>query len=305
VLEVDHGIDTLELMVTRPILLIEFERKAEFTSPSRAQLNSRKQSGNMPRNDKPLKQLFLLLNLLIRRELKVKYRGTALGYLWSMLNPFLFMLIIWAVFRGIVKDVPSYHLYVLSGIVTWNSISGSIHQGAHSIVNNGNLLRKVSVPAYLFSLVPVGSCIVNFCLALIPFAIVGAISGLSLHSSLVYLPVLITLLIVFLFGLSLALGSLNVFFRDVGHVLEPIMTISFYATPVIFDRSSKSFSPKLASLLNLNPFTHFVEAFRFVLLGKGHLEIKDLMLLVLLSLSSLLVGVLIYRKLYSRIIYNL
>lgn len=292
-------------MVTRPILLFEFERKAECTSPSRTQLNCRKQSGNMPRNDKPLKQQFLLLSLLIRRELKVKYRGTALGYLWSMLNPFLFMLIIWAVFRGIVKNVPNYHLYVLSGIVAWNSISGSIHQGAQSIVSNGNLLRKVSVPAYLFCLVPVGSCIVNFCLALIPFTLVAVFSGLTLHSSLLLLPPLLILLVIFLFGITLALGSLNVLFRDVGHVLEPIMTISFYATPVIFDRSAGSFSPKLALLLSLNPFTHFIEAFRFALLGKGQLNGIDLLILLMLSMFSFLIGAFIYAKLKSKIIYHL
>lgn len=246
-----------------------------------------------------------LLGLLVRRELKVKYRGTILGYLWSMLNPLLFMLIIWAVFRSFVKDVPNYHLYVLSGIVAWNAISGSIHQGAQSVVNNGNLLRKVRVPAFLFSMVPVGSCIVNFCLALIPFTVVALFSGITLHSSFLLLPVLVALLVMFLFGISLALGSLNVLFRDVGHVLEPVMTISFYATPVIFDRTSSSFSPKLAALLGLNPFTHFIEAFRFALLGKGQLNGIEFMILVGLAVVSLGVGAFIYSKLKLKIIYHL
>lgn len=251
------------------------------------------------------KQNLNLLGLLVRRELKVKYRGTALGYLWSMLNPLLFMLVIWTVFRGIVTSVPNYHLYVLSGIVAWNAISGSIHQGSQSIVNNGNLLRKVSVPAFLFSMVPVGSCIVNFCLALIPFTLVAVFSGITLHSSFLLLPLLVLLLVIFLFGISLALGSLNVLFRDVGHVLEPVMTISFYATPVIFDRSASSFSPQLTFLLGLNPFTHFIEAFRFALLGRGHFESGEFLILLSLALLSMSIGAFIYAKLRLKIIYHL
>lgn len=246
-----------------------------------------------------------LVSLLVRRDLKVKYRGTALGYIWSMLNPLLFMLILWSVFRHIVKDIPNYHLYVLSGILVWNFISMSLFQGAQSIVGNAGLLRKVKVNAWLFTLVPVGTGLTNFCLALIPFLFILAFSGVYPGWPILLVPLLMVALSFFLFGLALILGSLNVFFRDVGHVLEPVLTIAFYATPVIFDRASAALPAKLAFVLKLNPFTHFIEAFRACFIGHGDISWEKITGLLAMSIMSMCIGILVHLKTEKNMIFHL
>jgi ABC-type polysaccharide/polyol phosphate export permease len=252
---------------------------------------------------KKTKHELSLVMLLVRRELKVKYRGSFLGYLWSMLNPLLFMLIISTVFKHIVKNIPDYHLYVLSGILAWNAISLSLAQGAQSIVMNASLLRKVKTPAYLFPLVPIGSSLTNMCLALVPFSAVMLFSGRHPGVEILWLPFLIMAQAVFLYGAALTLGCLNVFFRDVGHVLEPLLTVAFYATPIIFDRASGIVPPKLQFLLSFNPFVHFVEAFRVSLIGYGSFSIERGFLILGLALASFGLGLLTYKLSRRKIIF--
>jgi ABC-type polysaccharide/polyol phosphate export permease len=251
------------------------------------------------------KHSFGLFMLLVRRELSVKYRGSALGYVWSMLNPLLFMVTLWSVFRHVVKDIPNYHLYVLSGVLLWNSISAGIIQGAHGISGNAGLIRKVKVSTWIFPMVPVGSAIVNLIFALVPFLLVVFVSGASLHSKAVFVPVVLVLLFLFVYGLSLFFSSLNVYFRDVGHVLEPIMQICFYATPVVFDRKILGLPNEIVLLLQLNPFTHFLEAFRACIIGVGEFSGKSFLVLVGLSFLSLTVGLIVYKKLSSGFIFKL
>lgn len=252
----------------------------------------------------PLRHNVSLVMLLVRRELKVKYRGSMLGYLWSMINPLLFMLIISQVFKHIVKNIPDYHLYVLSGILVWNAISASLSQGAQSIVSNASLLRKVKTPAFLFPCVPIGSGLTNMCLALIPFSFVLIFSGRAPGAEILAMPFLVVVQALFLYGAALALSCLNVFFRDVGHILEPLLTVIFYATPVIFDRTSGIVPERLQFLLSLNPFVHFVEAFRACLIGHGSLTLNKALLLVALAALSLLFGYVTYTLSKRKLIFH-
>ncbi|RZM17918.1 MAG: ABC transporter permease [Pedobacter sp.] len=201
-----------------------------------------------------------LVSILVRRELKVKYRGTFLGYAWSMLNPLLTMLVITVVFQHFNKGTPDYNLFVLSGILAWNLAAQTITLGTQAIVNAQGLLKKVKLPIWIFPMVPLGASATNFALSLVPFSIFFMISGRPLsHHWYLFIPVFL-IFVVFLCGISLLLSSLNVFFRDIGHTLDPIMSLFFYASPIVYDRHGGNFSEKIVMLLGLNPFTHFIEA---------------------------------------------
>ena len=235
--------------------------------------------------------------MLVRRELKVKYRGTMLGYLWSMLNPLLFMVIISVVFSHIVKGIENYSIYVLAGILFWNMASMSIVAGTGSIVANANLIQKVRMPLWVFPLVPLGSSLLNLALALIPYTIICLVFKVGVTWQLGLLPVILVLTAMFLAGVTLCLASLNVFFRDVAHVLEPLMTLTFYATPVIYDRHQGTMPEKITQLLGLNPFVHYIEAFRATVFpGVRPISFTDLLFLTGLSITSLVIGGLVYKK---------
>lgn len=244
-----------------------------------------------------------LVLTLVRRELSVKYRGSTLGYLWSMANPLLFMLVISKVFSYIVKDVPHYHLFVLSGILFWNFTANSILGGTAAIVNGSQLMRKVKMPVWIFPVVPVLTFSSNFLLALIPYALIYAFSGPDHTPAYWQLPLLILLFLGFLCGVTLTLSALNVFFRDVGHVLEPLMVMVMYATPVIYDRHRPGFSEKVRDYLEWNPLTHFVEAGRSCLFWAEPMTPHQWLQLTGMTFVSLAIGVSVYRYTRDKFIF--
>ncbi|MEI8024984.1 MAG: ABC transporter permease [Pseudomonadota bacterium] len=249
-------------------------------------------------------QYLRVVILMVKRELKVKYRGTVLGYLWSMLNPLLFMLTISFVFSHMMKGIPNYNLFVLAGILSWNLSSVAIVGGTHSISNSGHLVRKIKMPIWVFPLVPLASGGVNFLLALIPFVIVLYTSGNSLGLGVIALPVVFLLFSGFLLGAALGFSTLNVFFKDVGHVLEPVLQLVFYATPIIYDRHNPSIPEYAARLINLNPFTHYIEAMRSCLIYGEFPSLVEFLIMSVSTGVSLAIGFVIYKKAKKKIIFH-
>ncbi len=247
-----------------------------------------------------------LVAVLVRRELKVKYRGSVLGYLWSMLNPLLFMAIISVVFSFLMRGIENYNLYVLSGILFWNMVTVSLNLGTSAIVRNSSLLQKVQVPMWIFPVVPAGLGVTNFALSLAPYTAIYIYSGRAIPEQLWLLPVLFILTLAFIAGLSIGLSVLNVMFRDVSHVLEPLLTLIFYATPIIYDRHASAIPDHVRDLLLLNPFTHYVEAFRAAMFGGSYsVTISQFALLMCMSAISAGLGLLIYKLNRKNIIFYL
>jgi ABC-type polysaccharide/polyol phosphate export permease len=241
--------------------------------------------------------------LLVRRELKVKYRESVLGYCWSMLNPLLSMLVLTLVFSSIFKiAIEDYCLYVLSGVMVWNMTSFALNLGTQSLVANANLLKKIRIPIWVFPCVSLGAAITNFFLTLIPFAIIFLGYGRAIPGQLWLFPLVLLLYAAFLFGMILVLSILNAFFRDVGHVLEPLLQILMYSSPVIYQRSM--LSPEIAKLFAWNPFAHFIEAFHAALWGGTRLTATDIGLLTLLAGTSLGIGVAAYRRVHREVIFH-
>ncbi len=248
---------------------------------------------------------FELVSLLVRRELKVKYRGSALGYLWSMLNPLLFMVIISVVFSFLMKGIENYNLFVLSGILFWNMVTLSLNLGASSIVRNAPLLQKIRIPIWIFPVVPAGLGVANFLLSLLPYFVVFAFSGRAWPEQLWLSPVVVALTLVFLSSAAITLASMNVFFRDVSHVLEPLLTLLFYGTPVIYDRFGSNVPERIRNLLAYNPFTHFVEAFRATIFGGASISLAEFCVLIGLTALSVCLALWVYKGTKKQIIFNL
>lgn len=250
-------------------------------------------------------QYLRVVKLMVRRELQVKYRGTIFGYLWSMLNPLLFMTIVSLVFKQMMKSIPNYHLYVLAGILCWNLSTTAIIGGTHSIVGGGHLLRKIKMPIWVFPVVPLASGCVNFVLALIPFLVIFFASGEGLGAGVLFLPAVLFLFTLFLLGISLSLSTLNVFFKDVGHVLEPVLQLVFYGTPIIYDLSNPNIPEIARNLLLLNPFTHFVQSMRGCLIYGTSPNLNEMATMLGFSALSLGLGLIIYKKYKNKIIFNI
>jgi ABC-type polysaccharide/polyol phosphate export permease len=205
-----------------------------------------------------------------------------------------------------MRGIDNYSLYVLSGVLFWNMVTVSLNLGTSAIVRNSSLLQKVRVPTWIFPIVPTGLGLTNFALSLLPYTLIYLFSGRPIPDQIWLVPILFILTLAFIGGLSIGLSVLNVFFRDVSHVLEPLLTLTFYATPVIYDRHASQIPDRVRELLLLNPFTHYIEAFRAVMFGGAyHIELKDFVLLSAMSITSLVGGILVYKYSRKKIIFYL
>jgi lipopolysaccharide transport system permease protein len=209
-----------------------------------------------------------LLWHLVVKELKVRYRQTVLGIVWSLAQPLLPALILGTIFaRALTPQAPDipYALFLLAGLVPWSFLSGAVSLGSGVFVANGYILSKVYFPRAILPAASVLTAAVEFaggCAILCAWTLAA---GRPVRLSWLWLPVLFILNALFAFLVSIGIASLNVLYRDIRHALPFLLQIWMYATPVLY--SPALVSPRWRWLFGLNPMTGIVLAFRHVLLG--------------------------------------
>jgi ABC-type polysaccharide/polyol phosphate export permease len=206
-----------------------------------------------------------LISMLVERDLKVRYKRSALGMGWTLLNPLLQMIVYTVVFSFIMRvGVPDFPVFILSGLLPWTLVSISIAGSSHCLINNQGLIRKVAVPQMVWPLAVVASKLVDLMLSLVPFALIAFAYGRG--PSLAWLalaPALVTAT-VFSVGLALLFSSLTVFYRDMRHLTDILVQVWFYVTPVIYPASflEKLPYPWMKWVLRLNPAAPVVRLFQ-------------------------------------------
>lgn len=238
-----------------------------------------------------------LFLLLVQKELKVKYKGTALGVLWSLLNPLFMMLVYTAIFTVIARaNIPRYQVYVFCALLPWTAFTAAVTSGTTSVVNNGNLVRRVAFPAELF---PLTSVVANLINALPGFLILAAIA-LILHQpfgiALVILPVLIVLQAAFSLGLVLLLSSLNVYFRDVEYLIGVLLTVWFFGTPILYPLTLFTHHQRIRALIQANPMTWLMDAYQRIWYSATWPEWATLGAFALLSVALVVLGALAFGR---------
>ncbi len=181
-----------------------------------------------------------LLGFLIRTEVKVKYKNSILGFLWSMLNPAMTIAVYFVVFKIIVRStVPRFVIYLFAGVLVWNLFSSAVTTATSSLVGNAGLVKKVSFSREVLPIAAVGTSCVFFLFQAVVLAIVLAAFGFSPAWGYMWLliPALIAL-IVFSAALSVLLASINVYLRDTQHLLEVVLIAWFWGVPIVYPYSS-------------------------------------------------------------------
>lgn len=215
----------------------------------------------------------VLIQSLVVRELKARYRGSVLGFLWSFINPLLQLLIYWFVFAvifpGRVEGVEPYALFLFTGILPWTWFSASVMESTAVLITSGNLIKKIMFPAEVLPFVVVFSNLVHFVLGL-PILFAFLVYYGKIHVSLVYFPGVILLQLVLSLGVCLFISALAVHFRDVQNIMGNLVMLWFFASPVIY--SYLHVSPNLQKWLNYNPMTHILVGYHQTLFfdGIGH-----------------------------------
>ena len=214
---------------------------------------------------------------LVIRDLKVRYKNSVLGFLWSLLNPLLLMLVFTIVFTIMLPNlaIPKFPVFVLCALLPWNFFNTSVLGGTTSIVSNGHLIKKVYFPREILPIAMVLSNFVNLLLALpVLFALI-VFFRVPLNVSLVYLPLIMIVQVAFTIGMALILATLDVFYRDTGVIMEVIMQAWFFLTPVFYPVSLlpewkvvRGIALPIRRLTYiLNPMASIIASYRSVLYG--------------------------------------
>lgn len=236
-----------------------------------------------------------LLSNLISRDLKVKYRRSILGVLWSVLNPLLMMIVITIVFSTIFRfDIPNFPIYYLTGSLIYNFFSESTSSAMYAVVSNAPLLKKVYIPKYIFPLERTMFAFVNLLFSFIAL-IIGLIFVPVQPNLLMFLiPVPILYTFVFSLGIGMALSALSVFVRDLFHLYSVLLVAWMYLTPIFYPISI--IPENLMPLMKLNPLYYYIDYFRNIFMYGVMPTVEDNLICLLFALVSLVVGVLIFRK---------
>jgi lipopolysaccharide transport system permease protein len=244
----------------------------------------------------------LIKNLVIS-DLKVKYANSILGFAWSMLNPLLMMLVLYFVFSNIFKENQNYYaIYILIGLLAWRFFLIGSTSALNSIVGKSSLVTKIYIPRQILTLSSVLSSLVSSTLefaVLIPLLV---IFGPGLYWTIIFFPVIQILFFFMIYGLSLFLASLFVYFRDLNQIWEVLLQLGIFLSPVIYPLSTvmNNVSANVAFFYMLNPITRVVVMFRDAFLYGAVPKISDFAVVLATIAVLLSVGTLTFNKLSRR-----
>lgn len=232
---------------------------------------------------------------LVSRDFKLKYRRSALGVLWSVLNPLLMMIVLSVVFSTFFKfSIENYPLYVILGNVMFALMADSTSGAMNSIIESSSLIKKIRIEKLIFPLEKVLFQLVNFCISLIAVAAVMIFFQVMPRPSLLALPLLLAYVVLFSAGVGLALSALSVFFRDVCHLWGVIITAWTYATPLFYP---VDILPEWAlPIMQYNPMYHYVSYFRDLILSGTVPGVAENLLCLGMALIAFVIGLLIFKK---------
>lgn len=236
-----------------------------------------------------------LLEQLVLREFKVRYKRSVLGILWSFMNPILVMIVQFFVFSLIFKsNIPHYIVYLLIGITFFNFFNESTNGGMLSIVQNASLIKKVYVPKYIYPLSIILSSMINFSIGLILLFAMTLIEGIPLNQYMLLIPYAIVCIIILSSGVAFILTTGMTFFRDVQFIYSVFLTMLTYMTPLFWDLAM--IPSKYLWIFKCNPLCDIILFVRSVILYGVYPGTEIVILSVLIPVIILMLGIYIFRK---------
>lgn len=238
---------------------------------------------------KALVQYHELILQFINRSLKTRYKRSALGIAWTMLNPLLTMIVLTVVFSHLFNfSGRDYALYVLSGLVLWNFFSQSTIAAVNDLMWSGGLIGRIYLPKSTFAVAAIGTGLVNLLLAMVAYTLISLVLGEPPGFTWLLLPIPIILTSSFALGVGLMVSTASIFFPDVLPMYEVLLTIWFYLTPVIYP--AQLLPEAVQVILRLNPMVSFVDIYRSLILFGQIPEASTLLIAVLYAAGTLLLG---------------
>ncbi len=236
-----------------------------------------------------------LVLALVGRHLSSRYRGSVLGYFWSLLNPLFLMLVYTLVFQYYMRfsSVDNYTIFLFTGLLPWLWVTSSLSEASSSLVSSGHLITQSMFPAHILPLVTVLTNMIHFFLALPLLFLFMWFFEMPLYATVLFLPVLILLQFLFLYGLALLLSALNVFYRDVQHIVGNVLNFLFFLCPILYPLSVVP--EKFHWTFHWNPFASMTNFYHAVLLEGQLPALQDLGYFCFWTVLVLMLGTGVFR----------
>ena len=237
-----------------------------------------------------------MLESMVLTDLRTRYKGSFLGFFWTLLNPLLMLAVYSLVFKYVVRiSLENYTAYLFIGIIAWNLLSQSLTSGATSVIRNAGLVKKIYFPKEILPLSVVIGGIINFSLSLLVLFPVLIFSQVELGWSLFFLPIILFVYSMFALALTNLVACLNVYFRDLEHIIGVVIMAWFYLTPIVF--TSDMIPAGLQTVFKLNPMTTIMEGFHSVFFYNKAPDLSSLGLTAIAALILLVISYSIFTKL--------
>ena len=265
---------------------------------------------------KNLKELYdyrQMIFSLVKKDLRGRYKGSALGFLWTFLNPLLQLVVYSIVFSTIFRNnIEKFYLYLFIGLLPWMFFSSSLTVGSVSVISSKDMVKKIYFPREVLPIAYVTSSFVNMLLCFLVVFIVMIIGGIDPNSTfhwtaLLYLPIVMIVEYVLALGFAMLASALTVYFRDLEHILGIITMAWMYATPILYDVSMiqnilvEKGMGNLMHLYMLNPMTPIIVAYHQILYNGQAPNMSTLLSALVMWLLFLIKGYLVYRKLQREV----
>jgi len=202
-----------------------------------------------------------LLDMLVRREIRARFKDSSLGLVWSLIRPLVQLLIYYVAigkFLEAERAIPDFAIYVFTGLTTWQFFSEIVSSGTVSIIANSGIIKKIHLPREIFPLSSVGSAVFNFSIQLTILVLAALlIRGINVDSALLHLPAAILLVLIWGTAFALFLSAANVYLRDVQHLVEVALLVGFWLSPIVYswEMVSNTVRPLFAEIYLANPIT--------------------------------------------------
>lgn len=241
---------------------------------------------------------------LVRQQLILRYRRTALGYLWTLISPLLMMSVTAVVFSTLFKlDLKSYTVFLFAGMIPWNCFSAIVSQSGGSLINNEGLIKKIYLPKLIFPLSVALGVLIDSILSFFALFLIIMAVGAELSWAILFIPIAYILLFMFAAGLGFIISIATVFFRDLQHVIVIVMQAWFYLTPVMYKYDA--LAGKLTEFIKWNPLVPFIELFRAPLYSASLPSTSTILVCLAYTMTSLVAGSLFFFFQEKKIVFRL
>ncbi|MCE9606332.1 MAG: ABC transporter permease [Planctomycetia bacterium] len=246
----------------------------------------------------------LVLWQLVRQQLILRYRRTALGYLWTLLNPLLMMTVSSIVFANLFQaDLKTFVIYLFAGMIPWNCFNSIVVQSGSSFISNESLIKKIYLPKVIFPLSTALGLLIDSALSFIALFIIALAVGAQMSWALLFLPIAYAMLFFFSLGFALVASILVVFFRDMQHVIVVVMQAWFYLTPIMYKR--EALMGKAAWLMTINPLVPFITMFRDPICSGTCPELTVVTQAFFLACASMTLGLALFLNQEKKVVFRL